>query len=460
MRVVTWILRIVSVATFVYLSYTVYSIMSGRWDWSIPYAYIVTVFRLLSLIMFFLAIMIVNGVASPFLGSATLDNLIGGLYNTLILRFWYMQPYGVSGPLMNLHEVFASFMNDLFGILLTLWNQTFTFLYFLCAAVGVALFLQSLVRMDHKYVAGAFISIQLILVIAAFRDVAIPNYEVFPTDFYEFLISRVQTLALVSFAYLESSYQMIYSHSVGKPVEEREETLKKQLLALRMATRKQDRMERSEKVSTTAMSRSSGATAFSFLREAIERKVVGSKDALENLDAVADVRRLQHFVDELLRNDPAAKDELTARAAAPSESYVIRSAVIGSAVRLLAVVGVSFLLMNPWVFVALLNLPTGIANSVELLQPEFMLLFLVPVVALFPFAAMLIGTIVKREVEVEGKLTKEQKQEMKRKRRELKQKKKEAGRARRERTHARRKRRGESEEKDEWDRAIEDVAKE
>ena len=105
----------------------------------------------------------------------------------------------------------------------------------------------------------------------------------FPADFFVFLSEWAQILAIVSFAYLEVSYQMIYSYSVGKPVEDREETLKKQLLALRQATRKQDAIERGEKVASSGIGRTTSATAFSFLREAIERKVVGTQDALENL---------------------------------------------------------------------------------------------------------------------------------------------------------------------------------
>jgi len=436
------------------MAYVVYRIMSGRWDWGIPYLFISTVFRLLSLVLFFLAVMIVNGLAVPLLGGQVPNQLVMGLYNTLVLNLWYMQPYGVTGPLTDVNQVLASSQAAFLGILNTLWQQSFTFLYFVCAALGVVLFLQSLVRMDHRFVGGAFISIQLILVIAAFREVSsVPNYSQFPSDFFVFLGSNVQLLALVSFAYLELSYQMIYSYSVGKPVEDREETLKKQLLALRMATRKQDAIERGEKVSSTAMSRSSGATIFSFLREAIERKVIGTKDALENLDAVADVRRLQNFVDELLRTDPTAKDELTAKAAAPSESYVIRSTILGSAIRFGGVVAVSFILMNPSIFVALLNLPPGIYNSVELLQPEFILLFLVPVILLFPFSAMIIGSVVRREVEV--KPDKEQKESARTQKKDLEKKRKAAERARKERLRVRKRRRGEGEEKDEWDQAIE-----
>lgn len=210
------------------MAYIVYRIMSGHWDWSIPYLFIVTVFRLLSLLVFFLAVMMVNAL----LGGQGTNDLLAGLYNTIILHLWDMQPYGVTGPLANAGQVFTTFRGSLLTILGTLWLQTFTFLYFLFAAIGVVMFLQSLVRMDHKFVGAAFISIQLILVVAAFREVSgVPNYAQFPADFFLFLGSNVQLLALVPFAYLEISYQMIYSYSVGKPVEDREETLKKQSCA-------------------------------------------------------------------------------------------------------------------------------------------------------------------------------------------------------------------------------------
>ncbi len=223
------------------MAYIVYRIMSGHWDWSIPYLFIVTVFRLLSLLVFFLAVMMVNAL----LGGQGTNDLLAGLYNTIILHLWDMQPYGVTGPLANAGQVFTTFRGSLLTILGTLWLQTFTFLYFLFAAIGVVMFLQSLVRMDHKFVGAAFISIQLILVVAAFREVSgVPNYAQFPADFFLFLGSNVQLLALVSFAYLEISYQMIYSYSVGKPVEDREETLKKQLL--RSGWRQESKTQSSE----------------------------------------------------------------------------------------------------------------------------------------------------------------------------------------------------------------------
>ena len=461
MKVVTWILRIASIITFSLMAFMVYSILDPNdiWHWSAPYTFVVTVFRLLSLIVFFLATTMVGGLAGAFAAGALPDNMVIGLYNTLVLRTWYMQPYGVSDPLTNIQQVWASFYMNLNDVLMALWNNTFLFLYFLCAGVGIALFLQSLARMDHKFVGGAFISIQAIVILAAYRALIVPNINPLPPDFLQFLATQGQILALVSFAYLEVSYQMIYSHSVGKPVEDREETLKKQLLALRQATRKQDAIERGEKVSSTGMSRSTGATAFSFLREAMERKVMGGQSALESLDAVSDVRRLQIYVDELLQSDSRARDELTAKAAAPSSSYVIGSTITGSAIRFLTVVALSFILVSPNVIQMLLNLPIGIRDSVELIQPEIVMLFLVPVVLLFPFSAAVISWMSKREV-VEGEnLTKEEKEAAKARKKNLARKRREAEKARKARAKERKKRKGDETGVDEWDKALEEAYK-
>lgn len=432
------------------MAWLVYSLLypEGIWSWAAPYVFVVTVFRLLSLLVFLVSITTIAGLLTLVgAGPAATNELVIGLYNTLILRMWYLQPYGVSGPLTSAQEIFASIQGDILSLALSLWDQAFIFLYFFCAGVGVALFLQSLYRLEHRFVGGAFIAIQSILVVAAFRNLGIPNFIVFPTNFLEFATSSVQILALVSFAYLEVSYQMVYSYSVGKPVEDREETLKKQLLALRQATRKQDAIERERKVSSTSMSRSSGATIFSYLREAIERQVLGDKDVLENLDAISDVRRLQHYVDDLLEQDPQARDELTARAAAPSQQYVIGSTIIGSGIRLVSVVLLSFVLLNPRVFLSFLELPPGIANSVELLQPEIVLLLLVPIVLLFPFVALVIGWV-SRDEEIEELELTDAEREQKRIREERKKRLED----REEEPPSR-----STEEEDEWDAVLEET---
>lgn len=461
MKVVTWILRLASIATFCTMAYLVYWLLDSNdiWHWDAPYEFIVTVFRLLSLIFFFLTSTMISGLSSAFAGGVLPNDLIVGLYNTLVLKMWYMQPYGVSGPMANLEQVWTSFGANLATVLNTLWNNTFLFLYFLFAGIGIALFLQSLSKMNHKFVGGAFLSIQGIVIVASFKLLSVPNLDPFPSDFLVFLGQWAQILALVSFAYLEVSYQMIYSYSVGKPIEDREETLKKQLLALRQATRKQDAIERGEKVSSSGISRSTGATAFSFLREAIERKIVGTQDALENLDAVSDVRRLQLYVDDLLQSDSKARDELTAKAAAPSSAYVIGSTITGSVIRFLSVIAIAFILMSPSVITIIIDLPIGIQNSMEILQPEMMLLLFLPVVLLFPFAAMVITWFSKRAEVEKDETTKEDEAIKKARKKDLSRRRKEAAKARKDRERSRRKRTRSDVEVDEWDKALEDAYK-
>ncbi|MHA1135138.1 MAG: hypothetical protein ACTSSE_01485 [Candidatus Thorarchaeota archaeon] len=441
------------------MAFLVYWLLDSNdiWHWDAPYDFIVTVFRLLSLVLFFLTSTMISGLSSAFGGGILPNDLVVGLYNTLVLKMWYIQPYGVAGPMTNLEQVWTSFGANFVSVLNALWNNTFLFLYFLFAGIGIALFLQALVKMNHKYVGGAFLSIQAIVMLASFKLLSVPNFDPFPADFLVFLGQWAQILAIVSFAYLEVSYQMIYSHSVGKPVEDREETLKKQLLALRQATRKQDAIERGDKVSSSGLGRSTSATAFSFLREAIERKVVGNQDALENLDAVSDVRRLQIYVDDLLQTDSKARDELTAKAAAPSSGYVIGSTITGSAIRFLSVIAIAFIMMSPAVVTTFLRLPIGVWGSMEILQPEMMLLLFLPVVLLFPFAAMVITWFSKRaEVEKES-LTDEEKEIEKARKKDLARRRKEAAKARKAREKSQRKRASSDVEVDEWDKALEDT---
>ncbi len=459
MKAVTWILRIASVVTFSAMAFFVYLFLNTNdiWNWDAPYEFIVTVFRLLSLILFFLTTTMISGLSSALLGGALPNDLVVGLYNTLVLRQWYMQPYGIDSPLTNLQQVWTSFGANMSSVLLALWDNSFLFLYFLFAGIGIVLFLQSLVRMDHKFVGGAFISIQAIIILASYKLLEVPNLDPFPTDLLALLTNHYQILAIISFAYLEVSYQMIYSYSVGKPVEDREETLKKQLLALRQATRKQDAIERGEKVSSSSISRTTSVAAFSFLREAIERKVVGSTNALENLDAVSDVRRLQIYVDELLQSDSKAKDELTAKAAAPSSVYVIGSTITGSVIRFLSVIVIAFILMSPAVLTTILRLPIGIQNSMEIIQPEMMLLLFLPVLLLFPFAAMVITWFSKRPKVEKEELSSEEKQAERERKKDLARRRTEAAKARKERERARKKRSRTETEVDEWDKALEET---
>jgi len=112
--------------------------------------------------------------------------------------------------------------------------------------------------------------------------------------------------------------------------------------------------------------------------------------------------------------------------------------------------------MSPSVITTLLDLPVGIWDSMEILQPEMMLLLFLPIVLLFPFIAMVISWSSKRAEVVKESLTKEDKELEKKRKKDIARRRKEAAKARKERKKARRKRRSET-EVDEWDKALEDT---
>ena len=93
----------------------------------------------------------------------------------------------------------------------------------------------------------------------------------------------------------------------------------------------------------------------------------------------------------------------------------------------------------------------------EMMQPEMMLLLFLPVVLLFPFAAMVISWFSKRTEIKKDTLTKEEKEIEKDRKKDLARRRKEASRARKAREKERRKRDRSEIEVDEWDKALEET---
>ena len=133
------------------------------------------------------------------------------------------------------------------------------------------------------------------------------------------------------------------------------------------------------------------------------------------------------------------------------------STLVGTVLRLVAVVVVSFVFMNPLFFTVLFNLPPGIRDSVELQQPELIVFFLAPILFLLVLVAMIIGWVTTREIDEKPELTTEEKAKEKQRKAELKKKRAEAKKARKAREKVRKSRKSESETDDEWDKALEDT---
>jgi hypothetical protein len=138
-----------------------------------------------------------------------------------------------------------------------------------------------------------------------------------------------------------------------------------------------------------------GSDAFRLMRDVIEKRLL-RRDWLTELKDIHEIRRLNSYVNRLLRVDPEAEASLTARAAAPSLSRMIALALVSTAIRFVGIVMVSYLCFYPLVLLGGFA-PRVIVESVDFrFLPEKTLILLLPLSLLFPLAATIIGRIRQR----------------------------------------------------------------
>jgi hypothetical protein len=214
-----------------------------------------------------------------------------------------------------------------------------------------------------------------------------------------FLVSPVFLVAIVSFIYIEVSYQVVYFYSLLEPPAVREEQLRRQIDQLQTQAQSQVPVQTKDIPVPKALQRMLGSDAFQLMRQVIERKLLRREWLVELKDA-HETRRLNTFVTRLFREDPEAEMALTARASTPSLSRMTALSIGSSIVRFVFVILIAYICLNPAFFLGLINAPQIITGSIELLLlPEKALLFLVPLALLFPLAATIIGYVRQRRTQ-------------------------------------------------------------
>jgi F0F1-type ATP synthase assembly protein I len=210
------------------------------------------------------------------------------------------------------------------------------------------------------------------------------------------LSSSVFVVAIVSFLYLEVSYQVVYFNSLLEPPSIREEQLRQQLQQLQTDAQRQVPVQSQDIPIPKALQRMLGSDAFRLMRQVIERKLLRREWLVELKDA-HEIRRLNTFVSRVFREDPEAEAALTAHAATPSIMRMTTLSIGSSLIRFTLVIIIAYICINPVIFLTLLGAPGIIIESVELwFLLEKVIIFLLPLVLLFPLTATLIGYIRQR----------------------------------------------------------------
>ncbi len=414
-RYILWVLRGVAVAVFIaFAAIILLSLDPMVWRVNGPAGIFTALIEFavgLRNVLTLLVILFIQVAAfiSAYIGSYVLQQPLGGLfqlYESSITAYFQAFGFTLTPP---------GLTPDLYAItfIISLYFLSFWILLLVAIAAGVTSFL----RISGRLATACFISmVGLAILGAAGIILNIPGSEdgYFllqfstippPANFLWFLSSPVFLVALVSFIYLEASYQVAYFYSLLEPPTIREEQLRKQINQLQTDAHRQIPIQTQDVPVPKALQRMLGSDAFQLMRQVIERKLLRREWLVELKDA-HEVRRLNTFVTRLFREDPEAEAALTARASTPTLSRMTALSIGSSVVRFVFVILIAYICLNPVVFLALLNAPPIILESVELLLlPEKTLFFLVPLALLFPLTATIIGYIRQRRAQPSELLT-------------------------------------------------------
>jgi hypothetical protein len=290
----------------------------------------------------------------------------------------------------------------------TLWSLYY-FLFPLLLLVALITGVVFIWKMKMKYLVSSFICLQSTLALAALTQMvnigSASNTLFFSsTSFFiqilyggvtgaaiAFLTSPLFFSALVSYLYVEIGFQVIYMDEVTSPALERRKMIEEQLkvveeIALAPEELATDGGKEASKIPSTL-----SEEAIKFLRSIIEMKIFRKKKVEK--EALHDIRRLQAYVEKIYTETPGARETLTAVAASPGFGKVARSAIVGTLLRVGGVILFSFMCFMVLLALKQFGAPLSIIESIEVSQPEAVLVLLLPIAFSFPMAAFIIGFV-------------------------------------------------------------------
>ncbi len=227
-------------------------------------------------------------------------------------------------------------------------------------------------------------------------------------DFFAFFGSPVTLFAILSYVFLEITFQINYIDLVTRPSLERSERLETQLYLLQKEslsiTANIDKIKKEAKTKMEEMALEKESVMkflrkkeekFSYVKEMIEKKKLEEEEK-KLVRAASKTRRLGRYIDRLFREDIEAESTLTASSSVPKPRNIAKSTIINSLIRILMLIIISYIIIHTkWI---LQDLPPSISESVAMISPEIVLLLLVPLLLIFPIIAKVIAYIKHRNL--------------------------------------------------------------
>ena len=360
-------------------------------------------------------------------GGGSMFNFIEGFFKGYLSK-WFAIP---QPELQNIPSLIWSELQVLF-------NDIYLFIFQILFVISIIYAIRAFFKSDPKYSFVAIGSIILMIVVPlmveGLREMFLlfnlpPDFlnldqmtnpldaslSLIPVDnFILFITSPLIAFGIISYIYIEISFQINYADTVTKPSLERSDRLEAQLNILARESHfitanidkiKEEAKERiteieSEQKEGFAIGKFLAKTGkrFSYVKEMIERKKLEEEEK-KLITAASKTRRLGRYIDRLFREDSEARDTLTASSSAPRARNLATSTLFNFTYRVGLLLIISYIIIHPhWFLGTVIQLPDAITESVAMYSPEIIIILLLPIMLLFPVISRLISFIKHRNL--------------------------------------------------------------
>ncbi len=414
-NIVTWTLRIVGIIIlFIYIAYLLSAFNDPGAVFNISNALLVLTIVTLTTILFLVEILVIPGLLISALYPST-----GAIYvytiRLYILDFVFkgigVPPGVVKQDLLGNISFLAPLAYLYDKPVRDQWVHQFLYGFLtilLLAAIlsGVAFAFQNEVKL-----AGYAFGLGQIIVAFGYMNDLLITLTMDPTTLGTLFGSSMFTLALISYLYFEYALQTGYVGNLLNPTVGRQKRVTKALerlerFRLGLTTEKgetkkesKEELHKTQKAvasSGSTLAKKFGATALVYMLEQAQdslfAKPGGEREKLTG--------RLQRYHDGILRGDPELDAKLAGATHKINPVAILLFAGGSMLLRLGFVVFFTWFILNPSTFLDYVRMSPSVSRSIEVTQPEGILLVLTPIVVAIITLGILIGRI--QEVGTKG----------------------------------------------------------
>ena len=268
-----------------------------------------------------------------------------------------------------------------------------------------------LLRADMRSAAAAFVSIVLIVFHGSVQRLFTTRFKFSPTkSIGELFSNSVVLVALSSYLFLEIALQISYISQLLNPAQSRHQRVLRALNRLHdfrlgvtttpstvapvSAEASEEEKQATKSIGSTGSSiaRKFGVAGMTYFLEKASDSLFarpgGQQDKLTS--------RLQRYHDGLIHSDPRVDEKLVGAEVTVKPLMTIVYVLTSVVFRVLIMLAGLYAILNPDVLLFVLRYPPPIYNSLEMLQPEGVVLLLIPIVVIILLLTSLIGYIQER----------------------------------------------------------------